>query len=162
MIALGSSLGTGIFLTSGSAIYMAGPGGALLAYLIMGFMVYLLMNSLGEMAAYRPITGSFCQYARDYVSKPFGFAMGYNYWFNWAITIAIELIAASIVMHYWFPTINPLIWCALFFAAVFKGSWWKRCTNPMIGRSPALFGHFYRVLEHLSSNEAMEAQIKLK
>ncbi len=118
MIALGGSLGTGIFLTSGSAIYQAGPGGAMLAYLLMGFMVYLIMGSLGEMAAFRPVSGSFCEYASDYVSKPFGFAMGYNYWFNWAITIAVELIAASIVMQYWFPTLSPMLWCGLFFTAI--------------------------------------------
>ena len=119
MIALGGSLGTGIFLTSGSALYIAGPGGALTAYLIMGVVVYLIMASLGEMAAHRPITGSFCQYATDYVGRSFGFAMGYNYWFNWAITIAVELIAAAIVMEFWFPDINPLWWCALFFSAIF-------------------------------------------
>ena len=92
MIALGGTLGTGIFLTSGSALYIAGPMGAIFAYLVMGLMVYLLMNSLGEMSAYKPVSGSFCEYASNYVSKPFGFAMGYNYWFNWSITIAVELI----------------------------------------------------------------------
>ena len=119
MIALGGSLGTGIFLTSGTALYIAGPGGAFVAYLIMGLLVYLLMSSLGEMAAYRPISGSFCQYTSDYVGPSFGFAMGYNYWFNWAITIAVELIAASIVMRFWFPHVPPVLWCALFFSAVF-------------------------------------------
>ena len=94
MIALGGTLGTGIFLTSGSALYIAGPAGAVLAYLIMGMMVFSLMNSLGEMSTYHPVSGSFCEYASAYVSKPFGFAMGYNYWFNWAITVAVELIAS--------------------------------------------------------------------
>ncbi|PIZ03625.1 MAG: hypothetical protein COY58_08415 [Gammaproteobacteria bacterium CG_4_10_14_0_8_um_filter_38_16] len=119
MIALGGTLGTGIFLTSGAALYTAGPFGAILAYLIMGMMVYFLMNSLGEMSAYKPVSGSFCEYASDYVSKPFGFAMGYNYWFNWAITIAVELIASAIVMQYWFPHVPPVQWCALFFVAIF-------------------------------------------
>lgn len=119
MIALGGSLGTGIFLTSGSALYIAGPAGAILAYLVMGIMVYLLMNSLGEMAAFRPISGSFCQYASDYVSKPFGFAMGYNYWFNWAITVAVELIAAALIMDFWFPSIPSIDWCGLFFIGIF-------------------------------------------
>ncbi len=118
MIALGGSLGTGIFLTSGAALYQAGPAGALLAYGIMGIMVYFLLTSLGEMAAYRPISGSFCQYANDYVGPSFGFAMGYNYWFNWAITIAVELIAASIVMQYWFPHANPIYFSALFFIVI--------------------------------------------
>ncbi len=118
MIALGGSLGTGIFITSGSALYMAGAGGALIAYLIMGLLVYILMNSLGEMAAYNPVSGSFIQYASDYVSKPFGFTMGYNYWFNWAITVTTELVAAMLIMGFWFPHTNPLIWCVLFFGCI--------------------------------------------
>ena len=60
MIALGGSLGTGIFITSGASLYLAGAGGALIAYIIMGVMVYFLMSSLGEMAAYQPVSGSFC------------------------------------------------------------------------------------------------------
>ncbi|MCX7121881.1 MAG: amino acid permease [Gammaproteobacteria bacterium] len=119
MIALGGTLGTGIFLTSGSALYIAGPMGAIFAYLIMGLMVYFLMNSLGEMSAYRPVSGSFCEYSSHYVSKPFGFAMGYNYWFNWSITIAVELIAAALVMGFWFPHVPPIEWCALFFVGIF-------------------------------------------
>src|SRR3990167_3635784 len=119
MIALGGTLGTGIFLTSGSALYIAGPLGAIFAYLIMGVMVYFLMNSLCEMSAYKPVSGSFCEYASDYVSKPFGFSMGYNYWFNWSITIAVELIAAALVMGFWFPHVPPIEWCVLFFVAIF-------------------------------------------
>ncbi|MCX7125398.1 MAG: amino acid permease, partial [Gammaproteobacteria bacterium] len=120
MIALGGTLGTGIFLTSGSALYIAGPLGAVLAYLVMGMMVYFLMNSLGEMSAYKPVSGSFCEYSSNYVSKPFGFAMGYNYWFNWAITIAVELIAAALVMGFWFPHVPQIEWCVLFFLGIFS------------------------------------------
>ncbi|HLB57131.1 MAG TPA: amino acid permease [Coxiellaceae bacterium] len=119
MIALGGTLGTGIFLTSGSALYIAGPMGAIFAYLVMGLMVYLLMNSLGEMSAYKPVSGSFCEYASNYVSKPFGFAMGYNYWFNWSITIAVELIAAALVMGFWYPNVPTIDWCMLFFCGIF-------------------------------------------
>ena len=46
MIAIGGSIGTGLFLASGGAIHEAGPGGALLAYSIMGVMIYFLMTSL--------------------------------------------------------------------------------------------------------------------
>lgn len=55
MIALGGTIGTGLFIASGSAISTAGPGGALAAYAIMGIMVYFLMTSLGEMATYIPV-----------------------------------------------------------------------------------------------------------
>lgn len=88
MIAIGGAIGTGLFVASGSSIATAGPGGALLAYGLIGIMVLLLMQSLGEMAAHLPIAGSFQAYASRYVSPSFGFAMGWNYWFNWAITLA--------------------------------------------------------------------------
>ncbi len=119
MIALGGSIGTGLFLASGSAIYEAGPGGAMLAYTIISIMVYFLMCSLGEMAAHSPTTGTFCEYSSKYVSPEFGFAMGWNYWFNWAITIAAEIIAASFIMQYWFPNVHTIYWSVLFFVLIF-------------------------------------------
>lgn len=119
MIALGGSIGTGLFLASGSAIYEAGPGGAMLAYAIISLMVYFLMCSLGEMAAHSPTTGTFCEYSSRYVSAYFGFAMGWNYWFNWAITIAAEIIAAAFIMQYWFPAVPTIYWSILFFVLIF-------------------------------------------
>ena len=119
MIALGGSIGTGLFLASGSAIYQAGPGGAMLAYAVISFMVYFLMCSLGEMAAYTPSTGTFCEYSTKYVSRDFGFAMGWNYWFNWAITVSAELIAAALIMQYWFPDVPTVYWSFLFFIVIF-------------------------------------------
>ena len=59
MIALGGSIGTGLFVASGSAISKAGPGGAIVAYIGIGTMVYFLIKSLGEMATYLPVSGSF-------------------------------------------------------------------------------------------------------
>src|SRR4051812_49391318 len=67
MIAIGGTIGTGLFLASGTTIHDAGPGGALAAYLIAGIMVFFLMTSLGEMAAFIPITGSFSTYASRFV-----------------------------------------------------------------------------------------------
>lgn len=119
MIALGGSIGTGIFLSSGYTIAVAGPGGALLAYLAISIIVYFLMTSLGELSTHRPNAGSFCDYSTIYVGKSFGFAMGYNYWINWAITLAAEISAASIITHYWFPHIPGWIFSALFFSLIF-------------------------------------------
>ena len=86
MIALGGAIGTGLFVAGGEVVSTAGPGGALVAYGLIGIMVYFLMTSLGEMATYLPIPGSFGTYAKRYVDPAFGFALGWNYWFNWAIT----------------------------------------------------------------------------
>lgn len=119
MIALGGSIGTGIFLASGYAISVAGPGGALVAYLLIAIMVFFLITSLGELSTYRPSTGTFCEYSGDYVNKPFGYAMSINYWFNWSITIAAEISAAVIVMKFWFPGGSDLAFSAIFFFAIF-------------------------------------------
>lgn len=119
MIAIGGSIGTGLFVASGVSISQAGPGGALLSYLFIGLMVYFLMTSLGELAAFMPVTGSFSTYGAQYVDEGFGFALGWNYWYNWAVTIAVELVAAQLVMAYWFPETPGWIWSAVFLSIIF-------------------------------------------
>ncbi|WP_346846130.1 amino acid permease [uncultured Rothia sp.] len=119
MIAIGGAIGTGLFVASGATVATAGPGGALLAYAVIGLMVLLLMQSLGEMSAHLPVPGSFQTFASRYVSPSFGFAMGWNYWFNWAITVAAELVAAGIIMNFWLPDVPPWVWAAVFLAILF-------------------------------------------
>ncbi|MFC4893089.1 amino acid permease [Pseudofrancisella aestuarii] len=118
MIALGGCIGTGLFLAVGSAIADAGPGGTVVAYTIIAIMVYFLMTSLGEMAAYSPTTGTFCEYSSKYVDPAFGFSTGWNYWFNWAITVATEVIAAALIMQYWYPDVPVIIWSLIFFLLI--------------------------------------------
>lgn len=119
MIAIGGSIGTGLFVASGSTIATAGPGGALMAYALIGLMVFFLMTSLGELAAYIPDSGSFCTYGSRFIDDGFGFAMGWNYWYNWAVTIAAELVAAQLVMKFWFPEVEGIYWSAGFLAIMF-------------------------------------------
>ena len=119
MIAIGGSIGTGLFLASGATIANAGPGGALLAYALIGVMIYFLMTSLGELATHNPTSGAFFTYGTKYVSNGFGFALGWNYWYNWAITVAFELVAVQFIMKFWFPDIPGFYWSALFLAVVF-------------------------------------------
>ena len=102
MISLGGTIGTGLFLASGGAIHTAGPGGVIVAYLLIGIMVYFLMTSLAEMAAFMPVSGTFSTYASRFVDPSLGFALGWNYWYNWAITIAAELSAVTIIMKFGF------------------------------------------------------------
>lgn len=119
MISLGGTIGTGLFLASGGAIHSAGPGGALVAYAIIGIMVYYLMTSLAEMAAFMPVAGSFRVYASKFVDPSFGFAIGWNYWYNWAITIAAELAAVVLIMKFWFPDSPSFIWSAIALITMF-------------------------------------------
>ncbi|POZ62917.1 amino acid permease [Chromobacterium alticapitis] len=119
MIAIGGSIGTGLFLASGATISGAGAGGALLAYALVGLMVYFLMTSLGEMAAFMPVSGSFQVYGSRFVDPAFGFAQGWNYWYNWAITVAVELAAAAIIMNYWLPGVPGVVWSGGFLVIIF-------------------------------------------
>ncbi|KAG1446094.1 hypothetical protein G6F56_009688 [Rhizopus delemar] len=80
MISLGGCIGTGLFLNSGQNISTAGPAGALIAYIVIGLMVYCLMTCLGEMATYMPVSGSFNHYATRFIDPALGFALGWNYW----------------------------------------------------------------------------------
>ncbi|MBF2356605.1 amino acid permease [Listeria welshimeri] len=119
MIAIGGSIGTGLFLASGNAIHTAGPGGALVAYITIGIMVYFLMTSLGEMATYMPVSGSFSTYASRFVDPAFGFALGWNYWFNWAITLAVDISTAAIIVQFWLPNTPAWLWSAIFLILIF-------------------------------------------
>ena len=119
MIAIGGSIGTGLFLASGATIANAGPGGALLAYALIGVMIYFLMTSLGELATHNPTSGAFFTYGTKYVESGFGFALGWNYWYNWAITVAFELVAVQFIMKFWFPDIPGFYWSAIFLAIIF-------------------------------------------
>lgn len=121
MIAIGGCIGTGLFMTSGGAIHDAGALGALLAYAIIGAMVFFLMTSLGEMATYLPVSGSFSTYATRFVDPSLGFALGWNYWFNWVITVAADVTIAAQVIQYWTPLtgIPAWSWSCLFLIIIF-------------------------------------------
>ena len=121
MIAMGGCIGTGLFMTSGGAIHDAGALGALIAYAIIGAMVFFLMTSLGEMATYLPVSGSFSTYATRFVDPSLGFALGWNYWFNWVITVAADVTIAAQVIQYWTPMagIPAWVWSCIFIVIIF-------------------------------------------
>ncbi|MCH3954907.1 MAG: amino acid permease [Eubacterium sp.] len=90
MIAIGGSIGTGLFLAMGGTIREAGPGGAMTAYAIMGVVVYFMMTALGELATKLPIPGAFTAYANRFIDPAWGFTNGWAYWFGSSMTVAAE------------------------------------------------------------------------
>ncbi|KAJ3136275.1 hypothetical protein HDU90_003326 [Geranomyces variabilis] len=110
MIAIGGTIGTGLFVGSGVALATAGPLGALLAYIIVGLMVYFVVDSLGEMATFIPISGSFNHYAGRFVDPAFGFTCGWNYYLIWALTPPAEMVACSSIIQFWLPDVETWIW----------------------------------------------------
>ena len=63
MIAIGGTIGTGLFLGTGKSLATGGPASMLIGYAIVGAIVFITMLSLGEMAAFVPVAGSFCTFA---------------------------------------------------------------------------------------------------
>lgn len=118
MIAIGGTIGTGLFIGSGGAIANAGPAGALIAYAFVGTLVYSVMVALGEMATYLPVSGAFTVYASRFVDQSLGFAMGWIYWFSWAITFALELTASGLIIQYWRQDLNIGIFIGVFWAVI--------------------------------------------
>lgn len=121
MIAIGGAIGTGLFIATGGVIAQAGPGGAILAYLIIGVMLYFLMSSIGEMATFYPVSGSFSSYSTRFVDPSLGFTMGWLYWTIWSLVTSIDIIVASNVIAYWdaFHFFSPLVWSIIFLSIIF-------------------------------------------
>ncbi|KAG0136619.1 amino acid permease/ SLC12A domain-containing protein [Tuber indicum] len=120
MIAIGGAIGTGLIIGTGSALARAGPGAILISYTIVGFLVYLVMCALGEMAAWLPLASGFTGYATRFCDPALGFALGYTYWFKYIIVTPNQLTAAALVLQYWVPRekVNPGVWIAVFLSVI--------------------------------------------
>jgi amino acid transporter, AAT family len=104
LIALGGTIGVGLFLGSAGAIHKAGPG-LLLSYAIGGIAIFFIMRALGELLTYRPVAGSFASYAEEFIGPFAGFVTGWSYWFMWVVTAMAELTAIGIYVHFWLPDV---------------------------------------------------------
>ena len=117
-IALGGTIGTGLFLGIGSAFASSGPVSVLLGYSITGVAVFGMMMCLGEMCTWLPLPGAVPQYAARYVDDAMGFATGWSNWYANALTLCAELSAAATVITFWNATITPAAWITIIWVVV--------------------------------------------
>ncbi|KAF9093044.1 hypothetical protein BGX27_001678 [Mortierella sp. AM989] len=103
MIAITGTIGTGLFLTSGSTIATAGPGGALLAYALIGIWLIFVMQAVGEVATLLPLPGAFNVWGSRVFDEAFSFQMTWMYFLNWALTIPAHLSASALIVSFWLP-----------------------------------------------------------
>jgi len=116
-MALGGAIGTGLFLASGLAVNVAGPA-VLVSYVIVAGISLLLGRALAEMAVAHPTAGAFGVYAGLYLSPFAGYAVRVSYWLMEVIATGAQLVAASIYMGFWFPSVPGAVWVLAFALAL--------------------------------------------
>ncbi|CCH58339.1 hypothetical protein TBLA_0A05460 [Henningerozyma blattae CBS 6284] len=118
MIALGGTIGTGLFIGISDPLQKSGPVGSLIAYIFMGTVVYFVTQALGEMATFIPVTSSITVFSSRFLSPAFGVSNGYLYWFNWAITYAVEISVVGQVIEFWTTKVPLAAWISIFWVLV--------------------------------------------
>jgi GABA permease len=106
MISLGGIIGAGLFVGTGPILNQAGPA-TVLTYLMTGCILILIMRMLGEMAVALPTVGSFSDYGRMALGNWAGFAIGWLYWYFWAIVIGFEATVAAGIIGQYITVIPP-------------------------------------------------------
>ncbi|RVU70194.1 MULTISPECIES: amino acid permease [Lactobacillus] len=108
LIALGGTIGTGLFLGVGDSIHRAGPS-VILIYIIVGIFLFLLMRALGELIMSDLSKHTYIDFIEKYLGKNIGFITGYLYWISWITLGMAETTALGIYFQYWFPSLKPWI-----------------------------------------------------
>ncbi|KAK2625861.1 hypothetical protein QTJ16_005173 [Diplocarpon rosae] len=121
MIAIGGSIGAGLFVGAGGALAKGGPGSLVIDFMIIGVMLLFTVNALGELACLYPVAGSFYNYSIRFIDPAWGFAMGWNYAMNWLIVLPFELTVAGVTIAFWTdadgsgnPSVDVAVWIAIF------------------------------------------------
>ncbi|KAG9322109.1 hypothetical protein KVV02_001001 [Mortierella alpina] len=104
MIAISGTIGTGLFLTSGSTIATAGPAGALLAYVLIGIWLVFVCQAIGEIATLLPLPSSFNSWGARIFDEALSFQTTWMSFISGALTLPAELSAAAVIASYWIPT----------------------------------------------------------
>ncbi|KAL2430771.1 Proline-specific permease [Exophiala dermatitidis] len=108
MIGFASGIGVGLFVGTGAAYAKAGPAGLLLAYCIVGTVMWGMMQSICELATLLPVAGSFPHWATRFIDPAVGFSLAISYTYCYCISIASETAAAAIIVSYW-SDISPAV-----------------------------------------------------
>jgi L-asparagine transporter-like permease len=124
MIALGGSIGTGLFLGSAISIRLAGPG-VILAYGLAALIALSIAWALAEMAVAHPVAGSFGVYAEIYLHPWAGFTTRTSYWLAQVIAIGSEVVAAAIYCAFWYPQVPGWLWVVLFSVGLLAANAWS-------------------------------------
>ncbi|WP_409496891.1 amino acid permease [Amycolatopsis sp. cmx-11-12] len=100
MIAIGGAIGTGLFLGAGGRLTQAGPALAIV-YAVCGLFAFFVVRSLGELILYRPSSGAFVSYAREFMGEKGAYVAGWMHFLNWSTTGIADITAIALYAHFW-------------------------------------------------------------
>lgn len=118
MIAVGGAIGTGLFLGAGSRLNSAGPFLVVL-YAVAGFFAFIVVRALGELVMYRPTSGSFVSYAREFMGEKGAYVSGWMYFLVWATGGIADITAVAIYTQYWSIFADVPQWVVAMLAMLF-------------------------------------------
>ncbi|KAJ8082393.1 Amino-acid permease inda1 [Marasmius tenuissimus] len=138
MIAVGGSIGTGLFVGSGNALRLGGPAGVLIAWILIGAMLINVTQALGEMSIVFPVSGGFYTLSDRFIDSGFAFAMGWNYVLQWIVIVPLEVSVAATTVRYWGDAVPvaaliTIFWLVLIFVCLFgtlgfaEEEFWSSC-----------------------------------
>lgn len=117
LVAIGGSIGTGLFIAIGGALYKGGPGSLLIAFTVEAIMVAMLNNCLAEMTTYMPVSGGFIRLAGKWADDAWGFMAGWTFFIYMALTVPFEISAVNVLLAYWRNDIPVVAVCLACIAA---------------------------------------------
>ena len=100
MIAIGGSIGTGLFMGAGGRLKDGGAG-LMFAYAVCGIFAFLMVRALGELAIRRPSSGAFVSYAREFLGEKGAYITGWFFFLDWSVTVMADITAVARYLHYW-------------------------------------------------------------
>lgn len=119
LIALGGSIGTGLFVGTGTTLSLAGPAPLFMSFMVISAIVWVVVQSLAEMATYLPVEGASVPfYVHRFFEPSLAFAAGWNYWYSYAMLVAAEVSAASVVIDYWDNPVPVAAWITIILITV--------------------------------------------
>ncbi|CAG7969649.1 unnamed protein product [Penicillium salamii] len=121
LVAIGGSIGTGLFIAIGTGLHKGGPASLLIAFAIEAIMVGMLNNCLAEMTTYMPVSGGFIRLAGQWVDEAWGFMAGWNFFIYVALTVPFEICAVNLLLQYWrddIPVVAVIVACMVVYSLI--------------------------------------------
>ncbi|AET38421.1 aromatic amino acid transmembrane transporter TAT2 Ecym_2716 [Eremothecium cymbalariae DBVPG len=118
MIAIGSSIGTGLFVGSGKALATGGPLALIIGWTLAGTQMIGTIHGLGELTVRLPVVGAFADYSTRFLDPSVSFVISSIYVMQWFFVLPLEIIASCITMRFWTQSVDPIIWVALFYTMI--------------------------------------------